>query len=384
MTRRVASPDAEVEFAHVEAPRTAQSPRGATANTRNPSTSGGWRVILDGMERMGATSHVEITGVRTGPGGAVVLVELEARAGGGRISLAHLPDGETPAVRGLAIDGRPVVLVTDETPPAVLSMLPSVIRALPPAEATVNLTEHGAREALGALLPCFTDGLYSVSTATLPAAVRLPTSFVRDVATPVVIDLGPIAPDSGPPVVADLAGGVFALLAGRDALRNGASALVISASFIVEADGFERRHHDRAARERFARHPTHVFDEARLRDAVFAHAMRHTGADLGPFALDRVEPTWQLAQGIAKDLAAVADVVEVRGPERSLEGRIVEYKLGVEHAGLRFLVGLRTDDGRHLHEATVRRGGAYQATGLKPAARAIARCLRELVREEAS
>jgi hypothetical protein len=349
----------------------------------NPSTSERRRGILHAMERMGATSHVEITGVRTGPGGSVVLVELEARAGGTRIAFGQRPAGEGKAVHGLAIDGRPVVLITDETPPAALAMLPSVIRALPSAEATVILTEQGAREALGALLPCFSDGLYSVSSATVPAPTRLSTSFAREVDTPVVIDLGPIAPDGGTPVVADLAGGVYALLAGRRALAKGASALVISASFIVEADGFERRQHDRAARERFARHPTHLFDEARLRDAVFSHAMRHADADLGPFALSHVEPAWQLARGIALDLKEASDVLEVRGPERASEGRTIEYKIGVEVAAHRFLVGLRTDDGRRLHEATVRRGGAYRATGLKPAARAIVRCLRELVREEA-
>jgi len=335
------------------------------------------------MERAGATSDVEITGVRTGPTGAVVLVELEAKADGRRIAFGHVSEGGAPAARGLAIDGRPVVLIAHETPEAVLVMLPSVVRALPAAAPLDVLTPDAARRALEPLLSSFANGLYSVSARALPAAVRFPTGAARGVAGPCVIDLGPIASDAGTPVVADLSGGLFALLAGRAALLSGASALVVSSSFVVEAPGFIAARHDRAARERFARDPAHLIDAARLRDAIFAHAMRHGGDGLGGFALDRVEPAWQAALGVAKDLAATRDVVEVRGPERAHDGRIVEYKLGVEHAGQRFLVGLRTDDGARLFEATVRRGGAYRATGLKPSARAIVRCLSELVREEA-
>lgn len=362
---------------------------------------------------------IEVTGVRTDPQGAVVLVEVEARAGGRRLAFGQVaepaPGGGT--ISGLSVDGWPLALVvTGEVRGSLLLCGGRPHLPLPPASAAEladGFREDRVEAALGLLLALFTDGLYSVTRRALPPPRLMGGGLVlrcpREGAE--VIDPGPLAPDEGVAVAADLSDGWFLLLGGRDALTRAEPALVISAGFLVAAEGFVAHRHDREKREAFARAPSFVLDDLALRDALAAHRQLYPKADLGPLAEDRTEPAAQLARAVFWDIASEDGVEAVTEEVRVSVGRTTEFRATVTLSGAAYEVALVSEDGRRLGEALIRdppkrrlrpdqsvtaphtltslipsegveHAGRYRATGIRPAARAIGRALRQLRREE--
>ena len=336
-----------------------------------------------------AAGHVEITGVKTGGGGETLLVEVEAESHGKRLHLGQA--GPLPiegTVHGLAIDAIPTVLIA-KGPDGGAICLRSALR--PPPLPTIevrapdtfaDLSKDLVRRAIAPILPLFVDGLYSVTLAHLPPAEVPGAAFLRQPEDRKpkarVIDPGLVAPDDGAPIVADLDDGWFALLGGRTGLKEGATAWVIAADLLVEEPGFIAEKHDTAAREAFAKNPRQVFHEGAVRDAVAAHRARLPTADLGPLTPDRLEPAAQHAGAIFAELAREEGVRDVGPVRRERIGRSTEFRVQTAIETQIFDVALITDDGRRLHEAVVRSGTQYRATGLRPSWRAIGRCLRQL------
>lgn len=335
-----------------------------------------------------APPAIEITGVRTSPGGEVVLVEVEARAGGTRLAFGQVAPSPLPgsSLHGLSVDGVPAALVALGEQPGALVLhggrphlpLPAVQEG-----SLSGFSEEALSSALSPVLPLFADGLYSVTRASLPAARAPGPHFVSGRAEELqVLDPGVLASDEGVPVAADLAGGFYLLLGGRGALERGEPAVVLSAGFLVEADGFTARRHDRSAREAFARSPRHLFDDVALRDAFAAHRARYPKAETGPLSEDRLEPAAQLARAVLADLSCEEALDFVSALRRVPSGRTTEFRVDVRVHGASFEVALITDDGRRLGEAVVKSGVRYRATGLRPSGRALGRALRQLSREE--
>ncbi len=159
-------------------------------------------------------------------------------------------------------------------------------------------------------------------------------------------------------------------------------AWVFAAVLLIEAEGFTAEKHDRSAREAFARSPRTMFEEGALRDAIAAHCERLPQADLGPITQDRTEPAAQLAGSVFAELSREEGLTDVSPMRRERVSRSTEFRSRVSLGNVLYEVALITDDGRRLHEAVVRSGHQYRATGLRPAGRAIGRCLRQLVLEE--
>lgn len=330
----------------------------------------------------------DVTGVRRSAEGDVQLVELESRAAVGRVAYAQaaLPGVAAP-IAALVVDGAPLVVVVPGARGGALALQG---RAPPHPLPTgreddaVALDEARAVRALGHLLPLLQAGLYSVTKERLAPAVAPGPSFApADPGARLVFDVEGLAPDGGEPIVADLGPSFGVLLGGRAALLSGQAAYVVSAGFVVEAAGFEAHAHDRGAREAFARSPRALLEDGALRDAWAAHKKRFPVADVGPFTEDRVEPAIQLARAVVWDLRAEDGVQSVSDVTRERAGRTTELRVEVVLGGRAWEVAFVSTDGRHLHEAVVRRGPRFLATGLKPSGRAVARCLRALC-EEAS
>lgn len=339
-----------------------------------------------------AEGRVEITGVQTGAGGETLLVEVQADFGGKRLQLGQAgPLSINGTVHGLAIDGLPTVLVSRGDDAGAIC-LRSALR--PPQLPTVevrapedlrDLDRDLVRRAIAPILPLFVDGLYSITVAQVPKAEVPGPAFLRQPRDRKpkarVIDPGLVAPDDGHPIVVDLADGWFALLGGRNRLQEGATAWVVAADLMVEASGFTAEKHDRAAREAFARSPTQMFSDGSVRDAIAEHCQRLPGANLGPLTLDRLEPAAQLATAILAEVAQEEGITDVGPVRRERIARSTEFRARVAVDTALFDLALITDDGRRIHEAVVRSGHQYRATGLRPSGRAIGRCLRALVRQ---
>lgn len=311
--------------------------------------------------------------------GAPRLLEVEVKGGSGRLCFAHAP-GPVPdtTLSALLVDGAPVAVALAGAVEGALvfagsaAPLPAVSARLP------RLDEEGV-QALAPLLLQLSDGLYTLAIDEAPPApVRRAGWLDRP---PRLVDLR-VAAEGGASVIASI-GKTWVSLAGAAALEHQAPAWVLRAEVIVEAPGFVPRVHDRGAREAFARSPRAVLDDRALRDAVAAlRSLAHDG-DLGPFAEDRVEPAAQQARALAWDLRAEDGIETVAEPVRASTDRATEFRASVRVCGVALEVGWVTFDGRHIEEAVVRAGGRFRATGLRPAARALARTLRQLAEEGA-
>lgn len=333
-----------------------------------------------------STHGFDVTGAQRAPDGKVRLIEVEARGGGGRVAYAQcaVPGLQVPAA-ALVVDGLPVVMVVVGGRGGCLALAG---RAPPHALPTgrdddaLELEEARATAAIAHLAPVLDAGLYSITRERLaPATTPGPAYQPTEAGARRVVDVPGLAPDEGEPIVADLGPAWGVLLGGRAALLRGQAAYVLSASFVVEAVGFEARAHDRGAREAFGRSPRALLDDGALRDAWAAHRRRFPQVDLGPFTEDRIEPAAQLARAVAWDLRAEDGVHAVTDVLRERAGRGTEFRVEAMLGGRAWDVAIVSSDGRHLHEALVRQGPRFLATGLKPSGRAIARCLRALADE---
>jgi hypothetical protein len=179
------------------------------------------------------------------------------------------------------------------------------------------------------------------------------------------------------PVALDMAGGLSLLLSGKNRLAKGELVAVVSAAVDPDAATPDQA----ALREALLRQTHPMADSAAIRDALFAHAKRHTQATLGPLTEDRMEPALQMARVTFLDLAVEEGVGEVGTLTRTSQGNITEYMAEVQVGGALCQVVLATTDGRRLQEGMVRQGLRHLATGIKPAGRALGRTLRQLAAE---
>jgi hypothetical protein len=307
-------------------------------------------------------------------GGAARLRFAQAAAPGGKGMLGALVVDEVPAVVALGGSETDGALVL---PPPAGSTLPSV----PALIVGRDLEAMGEESVLGLapLLAELADGLYTISLSSRGALHIATIGWTADVAGLVDLD---IAARQGGAVVADLgAASAAVILAGRDQAKRRPPAWVITADVTLGAPGFEARLHDRGAREAFARAPGGALDDAALRDAVAHLRAVEPEVDLGPFTEDRIEPAAQQARALAWDLRAEDAIEEVSEPWRARVGSATEMRARVKVKSVTFEVAFVSHDGRRVDEVVVRTGGRFRATGLRPAARALARSLRQLADE---
>ena len=318
---------------------------------------------------------LRVTGVQS-VNDSVVRFEIEVHMGAGRIRFQQGP-GPLPhtQVGALVIDDVPVVLALAGHG---MLALPSPATDPLPSVTSLPALDEASVMALSPLLRMLGDGLYAVTT-TPTSSVRAAAGFavahrddVIDVAT---------ASSAGVPVLASLGDGVRALLAGRAAAKRGEPAWLIGADVMIDAPGFLARMHDRGAREAFARAPSGALDDHALRDALAHLRALNDSVDVGPFSEDRVEPAAQQARALVWDLRAEDGVDNVSDTWRESNGDATEFRARVKVKSVQFEVAFTTRDGRHIDEVVVRSGVRFRATGLRPAARSLARTLRQLADE---
>ncbi len=323
---------------------------------------------------------MRITGLRRGAEG-VNLVEVEVQGGSGRLRFGQGP-GPVPGTHAGAfvIDGAPAFVVLEGEEPGGLVLPPpggAALPAVPPLAARPLLDEETAL-GLAPLLEEFADGLYTVTLSPRGPIHNARVGWSADIAGIFEPD---IAARKGAPVYADLGVAGSVLLAGRDA--RGPPSFVVRADVVLGGAGFEARVHDRGAREAFARSPTAVLDDTALRDAVAHLRAIDPAVDVGPFTEDRVEPAAQQARALAWDLRAEDGIESVSDPWRQRTEDATEFRCRARVKSVTFEVAFKSPDGRHVDEVMVRSGNRFRATGLRPAARALARTLRQLADEGA-
>ncbi|MCC7072432.1 MAG: hypothetical protein IT383_13975 [Deltaproteobacteria bacterium] len=305
------------------------------------------------------------------------LIEIEVRAGSGRLRFARAPGPSSDTtLTALVLDELPLALVLAGASDGALVLATSAAR-LPAVSARPPRLDDEGVEALAPLLAELSDGLYTLAIDREPPVPVRRAGWLA--APPRLVDAR-VAHEAGTPVVASL-GKTWVALAGAAGLEHQAPAWVLRADVIVEAPGFAARAHDRGAREAFARSPQGVLDDRVVRDAVAAHRALARDEDLGPFSEDRIEPAAQQARALAWDLRAEDGIENVAEPERVSTDRATEFRASALVHGVPLEVGFVSFDGRHIDEAVVRSGGRFRATGLRPAARALARTLRQLAEE---
>lgn len=329
------------------------------------------------------SGSVRITGVLRGSDGEISRVEVEVIGGGGRIKLVQgpgpLPDSQIGA---LLVDDVPEVVVFeaggDAGALALLSPRGTPSAALVGAPPATPLLDEARVLALQPALLQLGDGLYTIGAteSCMPPRPRRGWTKGNNVG---VVDLV-AAPDGGAPILASL-GRAFALLGGRRSALANKGAWIIAADVIVDAPGFEAREHDRGAREHFARSPRGALDDAGLRDALAALRASDPDLELGPFTEDRVEPAAQQARALTWDLRAEDGIESVADPVRERVGTATEFRARVRVKSVTLEVAFVSADGRRIDEAVVRSGTRFRATGLRPAARTLARTLRQLADE---
>lgn len=307
------------------------------------------------------------------------LIEVEVRGGSGRLRFAHGPGPVTDtSLSALLLDGAPLALVLSGATDGALVLATSAGK-LPAVSARAPQLDDEGVAALSPLLLELCDGLYTLAVDKSPPPPVRRAGWLE--APPRLVDAR-VADEAGTPVIASL-GKTWIALAGQAGLEHQAPAWVLRADVIVDAPGFASRKHDRGAREAFSRSPRGVLDDRALRDAVAAHrALAHDVA-LGPFSEDRIEPAAQHARALAWDLRAEDGIETVGEPERASTDRATEFRASVRVRGVPLEVGFVSFDGRHVDEVVVRSGARFRATGLRPAARALARTLRQLAEEGA-
>ena len=305
------------------------------------------------------------------------LIEIEVRGGSGRLRFARGP-GPTPdtTLTALVLDEVPLALVLAGSSNGALVLATSAAR-LPPVSARAPRLDDEGVDALSPLLAELADGLYTLAIDRAPPAPVRRAGWLPS--PPRLVDAR-VADEAGTPVVASL-GKTWVALAGAAGLEHQAPTWVLRADVIVEAPGFAARMHDRGEREALARSLRGVLDDRMVRDAVAAHRALARDEDLGPFSEDRIEPAAQQARALAWDLRAEDGIESVAEPERASTDRATEFRASVRVHGVPLEVGFVTFDGRHIDEAVVRSGARFRATGLRPAARALARTLRQLAVE---
>jgi hypothetical protein len=327
---------------------------------------------------------VRVTGVLR-EAGAIALVEVEVQEGSGRLRFAQGPGpGGRGAVGAFVVDDVPVVVVlrgADEDGALVLprpagAPLPPV----PPLPPGAALDEERVL-ALAPLLGELGDGLYTLALKNDERMHLARSGWTPDVAGLVDLD---VAQRRGGAVLADLgAAGASVIVAGREQAKAGPPAWVVKADVILEAPGFEARVHDRGAREAFARAPSGALEDIALRDAIAHLRAIDPLIDVGPFTEDRVEPAAQQARALVWDLRAEDGIESVSDAWRERVGEATEMRARVKVKSVSFEVGFVSHDGRRVDEVVVRANGRFRATGLRPAARTIARSLRQLADEGA-
>ncbi|MBI1948469.1 MAG: hypothetical protein HYS27_22475 [Deltaproteobacteria bacterium] len=321
---------------------------------------------------------VDITGTLD-ERGARRLIEVEVQGGSGRLRFAHAPGPVADTnLAALLLDDVPIALVLSGAQDGAL-VLAATARKLPAVSARPpQLDDEGVAE-LAPLLLELVDGLYTLAVDKNPPPPVRRAGWLPQ--APRLVDAR-VADEAGTPVIASL-GKTWVSLAGVAGLEHQAPAWVLRPDVIVDAPGFAARKHDRGAREAFARSPRGVLDDRALRDAVAAHRALAHGEELGPFSEDKIEPAAQQARALAWDLRAEDGIESVGEPERASTDRATEFRASVRVRGVPLEVGFVSIDGRHVDEAVVRSGARFRATGLRPAARALARTLRQLAEEGA-
>lgn len=316
---------------------------------------------------------LRITGEQTPPGSSArSRVEVEVHGGTRRLAFAQAAFGAHSVLAALTVDGLPRVLTLHGAHRGALVVGPA-------AAGLPMLTGHAALDdtsiaALEPVLGLFADGLYTITTgACVPA--EAPPDFVEGGGRFTL----PGAPVGGVPV-AVLLEHTSLVLSGVYAARAGAPAVLVAADVILDAPGFVAHAHDRGAREAFSRAPGHVLDGRLLRDAVASHCARHPDAELGPLALAELEPAAGDARALLLALA-LEDIVEGVGDLVRLEGARTDFQTVVRARALAFEVALVSADGQRIDEVVIRLQGRLRASGVRPAARAIARALRQLADE---
>jgi hypothetical protein len=323
-------------------------------------------------------ADVRVTGVKKN-NEVVELVEVEVHGGTGRLKFAQGP-GPLPTTTcgAFLIDDAPVFVALEGDERGGLVLPPpegKPLPAVPPVGARDLLTEERAL-GLAPLLSEFADGLYTVVLSPRGPIHNARVGWSADIAGIFELDL---AKRSGGPVYADLGVAGAVLIAGRDA--RGPPAFLIRPDVILAADGFVAVHHDRSMREAFARAPGSALDDAALRDAVAHLRAIDPAVDVGPFSEDRVEPAAQQARALAWDLRAEDGIESVSDPWRQRTEGATEFRCRAKVKSVTFEVAFASHDGRHIDEVMVRTGNRFRATGLRPAARPLARTLRQLADE---
>jgi hypothetical protein len=325
--------------------------------------------------------NVHVTGLLRGRDGELSRVEVEVQGGSGRVRLAQglgpLPDSQVGA---LVVDDVPEVVAFEAGGDnGALALLSPASAPLKTAPSATPVVDEARVLALSDVLLQLGDGLYTVGASTSCLTPRPLRGWSKGGVG--VVDVV-AAPDGGAAVLASL-GRSFALLAGRTAATSGAGAWIIAADVIVDASGFEPGLHDRGAREAFARSPRGALDDAALRDALAALRASDPDVALGPFTEDRVEPAAQQARALVWDLRAEDGIESVADPvrERVPGSAATEFRSRVRVKSVTLEVAFVSMDGRHVDEAIVRSGPRFRATGLRPAARTLARTLRQLADE---
>jgi hypothetical protein len=315
--------------------------------------------------------------------GATSRLEVEVQGGCGRILFVQgggpLADSQIGA---LLVDGVPQIVVFQAGGDNGVLALPPAARpsALVSAPHSAPALDEATVLGLEALLLQLGDGLYTVGAI----AASLPPRRLRGWAKGGgggggVLDVL-AADDGGAPVLASL-GRSFALLGGRRRAARGSAAWIIAADVIIDAAGFESRIHDRGAREAFARSPRGGLDDGVLRDAVAAFHAASPKVELGPFTEDRIEPASQQARALAWDLRAEDGIESVADPTRERVGALTEFRARARVKSVTLEIAFVSFDGRRIDEVLVRSGTHFRATGLRPAARTLARTLRLLADE---
>lgn len=322
---------------------------------------------------------MRITGILRGADGFPSRVEVEVQGGSGRLRFMQgagpLPDSQIGA---LVIDDVPQVVVFEAGGDnGALALKPGGAAPLVEAPGAPPSLAESAVLSLAGVLAQLGDGLYTIGTSEASLLPRPRLGWTGGSVGVVDVDA---AADGGAPVLAAL-GRSFALLGGRRAAAMSGPAWIVAADVILDAPGFEVRTHDRGAREAFARSPRGVLDDGALRDAVAALHAHSPGLDFGPFTEDRIEPAAQQARALAWDLRAEDAIEEVAEPVRERVGNATEFRARVRVKSVTLEVAFVSLDGRRVDEAVVRSGTRFRATGLRPAARTLARTLRQLADE---
>jgi hypothetical protein len=286
-------------------------------------------------------------------------------------------------VGAFLVDGAPVVATlqgSEEAGAIVFPQQPGVaLPAVPAIPAGAHLDEPGVL-ALAPLLAHLADGLYTLELSQGGPLHVARVGWTPDVAGMVDLD---VAVRHGGAVLAVLSTGERVVLAGRDQARQGPPVWLLKSDVILGAPGFEARHHDRGAREAFARSPDGVLADVVLRDALAHLRAVDADIDVGPFTEDRTEPAAQQARALVWDLRAEDGIESVSDTTRERVGDATEMRARVRVKSVSFEIAFVSHDGRRVDEVLVRSQNRFRATGLRPAARTLARSLRQLADEGA-